>query len=120
MPSDLSRVMLEAEKEATHMGVRVEQPGPPIQHRGRVTILPTTKLGWWAAGLAAAFFPLMFAAAVAPRSAALGFVCGLAGGAIALMAIVRDRERAVTVLAAAVPLVIAVVFVLAQLISGNP
>lgn len=45
-------------------------------------------------GLAAAFFPLVFAAAVVPRGAALGFVFGLAGGVAALMAIVRDRERA--------------------------
>jgi cyanate permease len=57
-----------------------------------------------------------------PRAAALGFVCGLAGGAgaAALMAIIRDRERAVTVFAALVPLVVGVGFVLVELISGNP
>jgi hypothetical protein len=36
------------------------------------------------------------------------------------MAIIRDRERAVTVFAALVPLVVGVGFVLAELISGNP
>jgi hypothetical protein len=36
------------------------------------------------------------------------------------VAIVRDRERAVTVFAAVAPLFIAVAFVLAELIGGNP
>ena len=36
------------------------------------------------------------------------------------MAIVRDRERAVTVFAALLPLAIAVTFVLAELITGDP
>jgi hypothetical protein len=81
-------------------------------------ILPTTRLGWWAAGLAAAFLPLVFAASVVPRGAAVGLVCGLVGGVAALTAIVRDRERALTVVVAIVPLVIAVAFVLAELIGG--
>jgi hypothetical protein len=95
------------------------KPGQPVRH-SRIRILPTTNLGRWAVGLAAAFFPLVFAAALVPRGAALGFVSGLAGGAAALVAIVRDRERAVTVFAAVAPLFIAVAFVLAELIGGNP
>jgi hypothetical protein len=102
------------------MGVGVEHRGAPVEHRPRITTLPTTKLGWWAVGLTAAFFPLVFTAAVVPRAAALGLVCGLMGGAVGLMAVVRDRERAVSVFAAVVPLIIAVAFVLAELISGNP
>jgi hypothetical protein len=102
------------------MGVRAEHRGSPVEHRPRITILPATSLGWWAAGLAAAFFPLVSAAAVLPRAAALGFVCGFAGGGAALMAIIRDRERAVTVVAALMPLAVGVGFVLAQLIGGNP
>jgi hypothetical protein len=101
------------------MSVRAEHPRSPVKHRRR-TILPTTNLGRWAVGLATAFFPLVFAAAVVPRVAALGFICGLTGGVAALIAIVRDRERAVIVFAALVPLAIAVAFVLAELISGNP
>jgi hypothetical protein len=84
------------------MGVGVERRGAPVKHRPRITILPT-KLGCWAVGLATAFFPFVFAAAVMPRAAALGFVFGLTGGAVGLMAVVRDRERAVTVFAAVVP-----------------
>jgi hypothetical protein len=70
-------------------------------------------------GFAAAFFPLVFAAAMVPRGAALGFVCGLAGGVAALLAIIRNRERAMTVFAALLPLVVGVAFVLAELISGS-
>jgi hypothetical protein len=73
------------------MSVGVEHPRSPVKHGPRITILPTTDLGWWAVVLAAAFFPLVFAAAVVPGAAALGFVCGLAGGVAALMAIVRHR-----------------------------
>lgn len=101
------------------MGVRAERPGSPVRHRPRITLLPTTSLGWWAVGLGAAFFVFVFAATVVPRGAALGFVCGLAGGVAALLAIVRDRERAVIVVAALIPLAIAVAFVLAEAISGN-
>ena len=102
------------------MGVRVEHPGSPSEHRPRITILPTTHLGRWAAGLAAAFFPLVFAAALVPRAAALGFLCGLAGGAAALMAIIRDRERALSVFAALVPLAVGVGFVIVEVMSRNP
>jgi ABC-type Na+ efflux pump permease subunit len=101
------------------MGVGAGHFGSPVGHRPRISFLPTTSLGWWAIGLAAAFFPLVFAATVVPRGAALGFVCGLATGVAALTAIVRDRERAVTVIAAVLPLAIAVAFVLAELISGS-
>ena len=100
------------------MGVGVAQS--PVKRRPRMTVVPTTALGWWAVGLSAAFFPFVFAAALVPSAAALGFVCGLAGGVAAAVSIIRDRERAVTVIAAAVPLVIAVAFLLAELISGNP
>jgi hypothetical protein len=77
-------------------------------------------LGRWAVGLAAAFFPLVSAAAMVPRGAVLGFVCGLTGGIAALVAIARDRERALTVFAALLPLVVALAFVLAEVVSANP
>ena len=102
------------------MGFGAEHPRSPAKHGPRITILPTTQLGWWGVGLAAALFPLVFAASVVPRGAALGFVCGLAGGGAGLTAIVRDRERAAAVFAALAPLAIAVAFVLAESISGAP
>lgn len=101
------------------MGVRAGHSGP-FKKRLQITILPTTYLGRWAVWLAASFFALVLAGALVPKGAALGFVCGLASGVAALTAIVRDRERAVTVFAALAPLAIAVAFVLAELITGNP
>jgi hypothetical protein len=100
------------------MSVEFERRASPVHHR-RMPVLPTTPLGRWAAGLAVTFFPLVFAAALVPRAAAAGFVCGLAGGVTALVAIVRDRERAVTVFAALVPLAIAVGFGLAELMAST-
>lgn len=96
------------------MGTGAEHPGSPVTRGSRIAILPTTRLGWWAVGLGAAFFPLVFAAALVPRGAALGFVCGLAGGIAGTIAIVRDHERALTAFAGLAPLVIAVAFVLVE------
>jgi hypothetical protein len=98
------------------VGVGVEHPGSPVTRGPRLTFLPTTRLGWWAVGLGAVFFPLVFAAGLLPRAAALGFLCGLAGGVAAAIAILRDHERAVTVFATVVSLAIGVAFMLAQLI----
>lgn len=101
------------------MSVGAEQPRSPLRHRPRITVLPTTALGRWAVGLTVAFFALVLAGTVVPRGAALGFACGLAGGIAALAAMIRDRERAVTVFAALVPPAIAVAFVVSELISGS-
>ena len=99
------------------MSVRV---GHRLEGRSRppLRILLTTRLGWWAAGLGIAFLLLVFAAGTCRRgsdrlSAACAWSCGV-------VAIVRDRERALTLLLALVPLVIAVAFLLVELISGNP
>ena len=54
---------------------------------------PHTKLGWWAFGLAVASILLMFGWMFLPGGAGLSFLCGLAGGIIALVAIIRQRER---------------------------
>jgi len=100
------------------MGAGAERVGSRDNQRPRISIWPTTNLGQWAVWLAAAFFPLVFASSVIPRGAAIGFVCGFAGGIAALTAILRDRERALAVFVAVVPLAIAVAFVLAELIGG--
>jgi hypothetical protein len=102
------------------MSVRSERPRSPVGRRPRLSLLPTRALGQWAVGLAVAFFPLVFAAALVPRAAALGLVCGVAAGVVGLVAIIRDHERALTVFAALVPLAIAVAFLLAEVITGNP
>ena len=102
------------------MRTGAQHPRSPVAHPRLPKIWPTTDAGRWAVGLAVAFFAFVSTATVVPRGAALGLACGLVGGAVALLAIVRDRERAVTVFAALVPLVIACAFVLAQLVTGPP
>lgn len=62
---------------------------------------------------------LVLVGTVVPRGGALAFFCGLAGGFLALTAIVRERERALTVFAALAPLAFAVAFVVAELINAS-
>ena len=102
----------------THMGVGVEHPGSPVKHGPRISVVPTTLLGRWAVGLAAAFFVLVVIGIVVPRGGALAVACGLTSGVVALVAIVRERERALTVFAALAPLAFAVGFVIAELIGS--
>ena len=117
MRAELPHVTL-APKGGDEMGIGAQHPGSPVEHHSRITVLPTTVLGWWAVGLSAGFWAFVLAATGVPRGATLGFACGLAGGVAALTAIVRHGERAVIVLAAFVPVVIAVAFVLAELIGS--
>jgi undecaprenyl pyrophosphate phosphatase UppP len=55
--------------------------------------LPITRLGWWAVGLAVANIVLNFAWSILPGGAILGFICGLVGGVLALIAVIRQHER---------------------------
>ncbi len=92
----------------------------PVKKARRIAILPTTRLGRWSVRLAAASVVLVLAWRVmGPAGAAPGFACGLVGGVVALVAIFRRGERAITVFAALVPLVFVLVFVLAELIIGH-
>ena len=92
----------------------------PVKEARRIAILPTTRLGRWAVGLAAAFIVLVLAWRVmGPAGAAPGFACGLVGGVVALVAIFRHGERAITVFAALVPFVFVLGFVVAELIIGH-
>ena len=84
-----------------------------------IHVLPTTRHGRWAARLALAYIVLVVAWAILPGGAAAGFVAGLAGGGLALEAIIRQRERALTVFAAALPVFLVVAFVLAELLIGH-
>lgn len=82
-------------------------------------ILPTTRPGLWAAWLAVGHVVLMPAWRVLPGGAALSFAFGLAGGIVALVAILRRGERALTVFAAVLPLAFVVLFVAAELLIGH-
>ena len=75
---------------------------------------PHTKLGWWAFGLAVASILLMFGWMFLPGGAGLSFLCGLAGGIIALVAIIRQRERSWAVWLALLPMLNVFVFFLGE------
>jgi hypothetical protein len=102
------------------MSARVEHRRGFGGHRHPVTVLPKTTLGWWAIGLAAAFFPLALTAGyeVLPGGGRVSFACAVASGAAGLTAIVRDGERALVVFVALAPLLFAVAFELAELIGS--
>jgi hypothetical protein len=77
----------------------------PIRTARRIAFVPTTGLGRWAVCLAVASFTLVLAwRLIGPVGALPGFACGLAGGVVALLAIFRGGERAISVFAAIVPL----------------
>lgn len=87
--------------------------------RPRSPIVPTTRLGRWAVGLAAGYFVGVLSWRIVPGGAVIGFACGFTGGVVALVAIFRHGERAISVFAAIVPLLLVVGFVLAELIIGH-
>ena len=65
-------------------------------------------------------YPLLVLAwRILPGGALLGFASGIAGGVVALVAIVRRGERAPLVVAAVAPLVLVAAFVLAELLVGH-
>jgi len=77
---------------------------------------PHTKLGWWAVGLAAASIVLLFAWSILPGGAWLSFICGLAGGIIALVAIIRQQERSWLVFLSILPMLNVITFIAAELL----
>jgi hypothetical protein len=92
----------------------------PVKKRRRFAVWPTTRLGSWAVGLAAASVALLFGWSLMGRLGGVpGLAFGLAGGVVALVAIFRREERAVTVFAALVPFLNVVVFLLAELLIGH-
>jgi hypothetical protein len=85
----------------------------------KIPVLPTTRLGWWAVGLAVGYVVLVPLWAVMPVGAFPGLLSGLAGGVVALVAIRRRGERAVAVFAAVAPGVLVAFFVLGELLIGH-
>lgn len=78
--------------------------------------LPHTKLGWWAVWLAVASIVLVLAWSILPGGAWLGFLCGLAGGVMALIAVIRQQERSWLVFLSILPMVNVVIFIAAELL----
>jgi hypothetical protein len=77
---------------------------------------PHTKLGWWAVVLAAASVVLLLAWSILPGGAWLSFLCGLAGGVMALIALIRQHERSWLVFLCLLPMLNVFVFILGELL----
>ena len=86
---------------------------------GRLRLWPATRSGKSAIGLGAAFFVFMLGWSVVPGGAFIGLACGAAGGVVALVAIRRHGERAISVFVVLLPFLLAVLFVLAELLIGH-
>ena len=71
--------------------------------------------GRWAVGLALGYFLLMPLWSFLPGGAIWAFASGLAGAVVAIVA-VRHGERAITVLAAMIPLAFVAAFILGELL----
>jgi hypothetical protein len=96
---------------------------------GRV-ILPTTRLGWWAVRLGGVAVVLGLATGPiylwVPGGEWVNLVLGLpafaaavGSGVIAPIAIIRDKERALSVYAALIPLLFLLVFVVIEVLVGG-
>ena len=119
MPPGTARASLQVDKEVSGM-TSGDVPRPLPGKRRRVALLPTTRLGKWAAGLAAASIVLNLGwRLMGPLGGFPSLVCGLAGGIVALVAILRRGERSIAAYAALVIFLNVVVFVLAELLVGH-
>ena len=104
---------------------------PPSGQPSRRRILrwPSTRLGWWSVGLAAAFVILMtinsavfmrlpedmtWRVTVLPFYGIFMLLCGLAAGIVGLIAVIRRHERSWLVWLAILPGLFALVFMLGE------
>jgi len=112
--------MLRGAPSAT-LGRGMENSSPhPVKQSHRIRLLPTTRTGKWAVGLGVAHVLLIFGWSVmGPLGAFPGLLVGLLAGVVALVAIIRHGERALSVFAAVLPLLMVVLFILAELLIGH-
>lgn len=92
----------------------------PVEKRRRFAVAPTTRLGKWAVGLAVASFVLgMGWRLMGPVGGFPMIVVALASGVVALRAIFRDGERALTVFAPLVWFLMAAALLVELLIAWS-
>jgi hypothetical protein len=90
----------------------------PVERRRRFAVAPTTRFGKWAVGLAVASFVLGTGwQLMGPVGGFPMIAVPLAGGVVALRAIFRDGERALTVFAALVWCLLAAALLVELLIA---
>lgn len=75
---------------------------------------PSTRTGWWAVGLALASIILNLAWTILPGGAIIAFICGLAGGILALFAVIRQHERSWLVFLSILPMLSVIFFLLGE------
>jgi hypothetical protein len=76
--------------------------------------IPSTQLGGWAVRLAGASIVLILAWSILPGGAMLGFLCGISGGVIALISVIRQHERSWLVFLSILPLLWVFIFILGE------
>jgi threonine/homoserine efflux transporter RhtA len=76
--------------------------------------IPHTKIGWWSVGLAAASIVFILSWSVLPGGAILGFLSGLVGGILSLIAVIRQNERSWLVFLSILPLFWVLIFILGE------
>ena len=81
---------------------------------GKFWARPATRLGWWAIGLAVASIVGILAWSILPGGAWLGFLCGLAGGIVGLIAIIREHERSLFIWLTILPFAFVIFFLLGE------
>lgn len=113
----------------TDSGLPVKLPpmGQPL--RPRIIGWPSTRLGWWSVGLAAAYMVLSIINAtvfmpsivlvpwrqvVLPFYGIIMMLCGFAAGIIGLIAVIRQHERSWLVWLTILPGLFVLVFVLGE------
>lgn len=77
---------------------------------------PSTRLGWWAVGLAVATIVLYFAWSILPGGGLPGQICGLVGGVLALIAVIRQHERSWLVFLSILPMFSVLFFILGEIL----
>jgi membrane-bound ClpP family serine protease len=77
---------------------------------------PQTIPGRWSVGLAIASVILILAWSIMPGGAWFGFLCGIAGGITALIAIIRQREYSWAVWLPLLPLLFVMLFFVGELL----
>lgn len=89
----------------------------PSRRASRVHVLPESNLGWWAVGSAVLGIALTMAWQIMPFGAWPGFVAQLAAGVLAVVAISREKDHGLTVLASVLPMLFVIWFIAVELLS---
>ena len=90
------------------------------RERRSIRVLPTTRLGKWGVGLGVASTLAMLGwRLMGPLGGFPSLALAIAAGSVALVAIGRRGERAILAFVAVLPLVSAVLFLLAELLVGH-